>query len=119
MNETGNDPRWLAAGLKVATAIIAFRLVSAALEIVRLQIGKIPCQFVASLDSCSSIVMPAIAVAFAVLVSGLPEEKLKGARRKTKIGILVVLFVLAFLPLQLRIRTTPAQCPPEEVMKTR
>ena len=61
----------------------------------------------------SEILIPAIAVACAVLVSRWPQKRLSGARRKTKVAILVVLLVLAFLPLRFRI-TTSLEMPPVE-----
>jgi len=105
--------------LKVAAAIIIFRLVSAVLEIIHHQIMRIPYEFARTLEAYSSIVLPAIAVACAVLISSWPEQKLKGARRNVKIRILVLLLVLAFLPLQFRIRATPVEVPSVEWMEIR
>ncbi len=111
MNEKENNPWWLSKGLMVATAIIIFRLVSAVLEIIHFQIRRIPYDFVGHLGFFSSFLTPIIAITCAVLISRWPERKMEGARRKTKIGILIILAVLALLPLEFKQKFVLQPCP--------
>jgi len=90
--------------LTIVSAIIAFRVVNTVVGTAWFFLRKIPCTLAMRVHSIEFIVVPSIAVAVAILVSRWHETKLNGARMKTRVGILLILAVVAFLPIQFGVK---------------
>jgi hypothetical protein len=116
MNETEIDPKWLTTGLALSSAILTFRVASALLDVFALQVSRIPYEFAKGAASYAPLMIPLVSVSCAVLVSALPERKLRGARRKTKVGVFVLLLVLALLPVEFKMNAI-VQMPPMGLME--
>jgi len=112
MNERPKDR--ITTGLTIVSTIIVFRIVSGLVEAAWFFLRKIPYRFAMQIHSFDFVVIPAVAIAIAVLLSRWHEAKLASARRKTRIGILLILTVVALFPVRIEMKAEPVMLSPEE-----
>jgi hypothetical protein len=103
MSEETKQKDPIATALTVVSAILVFRIVEAILRLALFQLGRVPWEpLVVLVFRCGFMLVPAISVAVAVLTCRWHEDRLASARQKTRVGLLVILAVLAFFPLRVK-----------------
>jgi len=113
MNDSRKD--WITTGLTIMSAIIVFRVVSGLVEAAWFFLRKIPYQIAMQVHSFGFVVIPAVSIAIAVLLCRWHEAKLASARRKTRIGILLILTVVALFPMRIQMKAEMVMPSPEQL----
>lgn len=98
-----NIPRWLKLSLSISSAILVFRLARFSIGLLFSEMGRFPVPLcvINFLHNWDFLVVPALSIAAAVLISRWQEHFLSGRSRKTGIAILVLVSAMAFSPVRL------------------